>query len=187
MAETASAVTRLLHAWSAGEAGALERLVPRVYPELRRVARNHLRREARGQTLQPTALVNEIYLRLAEVSRLEWRDRAHFFALCSRLMRQILVDAARARRAAKRGGGAIRVTFDDRIDLSAPSDLLALDEALTALQEHDPRKSRVVELRFFGGLSLEEVAHVLDVSVGTVRRDWSLARAWLYRELGRRE
>lgn len=183
--EPSSEITELLQAWNAGDASALERLLPRVYAELRRVARNHLRREGRGLTLQPTALVNEAYLRLVRVNRLSWQDRAHFFAVCSRLMRQILVDAARARRFAKRGGGAVRVTLDERLPVAsiARPDVVALDEALKALEKVDPRKSRVVELRFFGGLSVEETAAVLAVSTDTISRDWKFARTWLYREL----
>ena len=184
MTEPSTDVTNLLQAWNAGDAGALERLVPRVYADLRRVARNHLRREPPGQTLQPTALVNEAYLRLVRIGRLTWQDRTHFFAMCSRVMRQILVAAARARRVAKRGGGAVRVTFDEALLPSgACPDVVALDEALKALEAIDPRKGRVVELRFFAGLSVEETAAVLGVSTDTVSRDWKFARTWLYREL----
>jgi RNA polymerase sigma-70 factor, ECF subfamily len=178
-------ITELLHAWTTGDESALGRLLPRIYAELRRVARNHLRREGPAQTLQPTALVNEAYLRLVRIRRLRWQDRAHFFAICSRLMRQILVDAARARRVAKRGGGAVQVTLDERL-LSSDAvrvDIAALDLALKALEDLDPRKSRVVELRFFAGLSVEETATVLDISTDTVSRDWKFSRTWLYREL----
>jgi RNA polymerase sigma factor (TIGR02999 family) len=180
-----SDVTKLLQAWNAGDQTALERLVPLVYAELQRVARNHLRRETPGLTLQPTALVHEAYLRLVQITDMTWQGRAHFFAMCSRLMRQILVDAGRARRVAKRGGGAIRVSLDE--DLLPPRsplpDVVALDDALRALEALDPRKCRVVELRFFTGLTLEETATVLDVSTDTVSRDWTFAKTWLSREL----
>jgi RNA polymerase sigma factor (TIGR02999 family) len=183
--EPSTTITGLLQAWNAGDADALERLVPLVYAELRRVARHHLRREAPGQTLQPTALVNEVYLRLVHIKRLSWQSRTHFFAMCSRLMRQILVDVARARRMGKRGGAAIRLTIDaDLLPAGAPlPDLVALDDALTALERADPRKCRVVELRFFAGLSTEETADVLGVSTDTVSRDWKFAKSWLFREL----
>lgn len=184
MTAPAPDITKLLHAWNAGDQSALERLLPIVYAELRRVAHNHLRREAPGHTLQPTALVNEAYMRLVAITRITWQDRAHFFALCSTLMRQILVDAARARRVAKRGGGAVRVTLDERLVPSDVStDALALDAALKALEQVDARKSRVVELRFFAGLSVDETAAVLDVSTDTVSRDWKFAKTWLLREL----
>ena len=149
------------------------------------MARNHLRHERKEQTLQPTALVNEAYLRLVRIKRLTWHDRAHFFALCSSLMRRILVDAARARRFAKRGGGAVRVTLEEDLLLSHPlrPDVVALDDALKALGDVDPRKARIVELRFFGGLSVEETAALLEVSTDTVSRDWKFAKTWLYREL----
>jgi RNA polymerase sigma-70 factor, ECF subfamily len=185
MTEPPSDITKLLQAWNTGDQRALERLLPLVYKELRRVAHNHLRREARGHTLQPTALVNEAYMRLVQIKRITWHGRAHFFALCSRLMRQILVDAARARRFAKRGGGAVQVTLDERIVPSNTlrTDAVALDDALKALAKVDPRKSRVVELRFFAGLSVEETAAVLEVSTDTVSRDWKFAKTWLLREL----
>jgi RNA polymerase sigma factor (TIGR02999 family) len=179
-----SDITKLLQAWNAGDQSALERLLPLVYRELRRVANNHLRREARGHTLQPTALVNEVYMRLVHINRMTWQDRAHFFAMCSRLMRQILVDAARARQVAKRGGGAVRVILDEkRFPAVASTDAVALDDALKALEKVHPRQSRVVELRFFAGLGVEETAAVLDVSTDTVSRDWKFAKAWLRREL----
>jgi RNA polymerase sigma factor (TIGR02999 family) len=182
--EPRSDLTKLLRAWNAGDQSALDRLLPLVYGELRRVAANHLRREARGHTLQPTALVNEAYLRLVRIKRMTLNDRAHFFALCSTLMRQILVDAARARRVAKRGGGAVRVTLDERLLSSDSStDAVALDDALKALEQVDERKSRVVELRFFAGLSVEETAAVLAVSTDTISRDWKFAKTWLRREL----
>ena len=177
-------VTKLLQAWNAGDQNALERLLPLVYAELRRVAHNQLRREKPGLTLQPTALVNEAYLRLVQITHMTWKSRAHFFAMCSRLMRQVLVDAARARRVAKRGGGVIRVSLDaDLLPARTAPDVLALDEALEALEALDPRKCRVVELRFFTGLSVEETAEALDVSTDTVSRDWTFAKSWLFREL----
>jgi RNA polymerase sigma factor (TIGR02999 family) len=183
-------VTGLLVAWGEGEKSALDRLLPLVYAELRRIARNRLRHERAEHTLQPTALVNEVYLRLVGVKGVAWQNRAQFFAICARLMRQVLVDAARAHRGAKRGGGAIRVMLDDahvRID-GPPAEVIALDDALHALARIDERKSRVVELRFFAGLDGEETAAVLGVSTDTVARDWKFAKTWLYRELrdGRR-
>jgi RNA polymerase sigma factor (TIGR02999 family) len=182
--EPSSDITKLLQAWNAGDQRALEQLLPLVYAELRRIARSRLRHEPRGNTLQPTALINEAYMRLVQIRRMTWQDRAHFFALCSTLMRQILVDAARARRSAKRGGGAVRVTFDENVFSSdTSSDAVALDDALQALEKIDWRKSRVVELRFFAGLSVEETAAVLDVSTDTVSRDWKFAKRWLLREL----
>jgi RNA polymerase sigma factor (TIGR02999 family) len=179
-------VTRLLLAWSGGDHGALERLVPLVHEELRRLARRHMAHERPGQTLQTTALVNEAYLRLVDVSRMKWQNRAHFLAMASRLMRRILVDIARAKHYQKRGGAALRVTFSEAMAITKDEchDLLALDDALEALAELDQRRSRVVELRYFGGLSIEETAVVLDVSAETVMRDWKLAKAWLLRELG---
>jgi len=183
--EPSSDVTQLLRAWNTGDEQALDRLLPIVYAELRAVAHNHLRRESPGQTLQPTALVNEVYLRLVRITRITWQDRAHFFAMCSRLMRQILVDAARGRRVAKRGGGAMPVALDDALvpAVTTLPDVVALDDALTALEKVDPRKCQVVELRFFAGLSVEEIATVLGVSTDTVSRDWRFARTWLFREL----
>jgi RNA polymerase sigma factor (TIGR02999 family) len=182
------AVTELLRAWSDGDESALERLVPLVEAELRRLARGYMGRERRGHTLQVTALVNEAFLRLTDARRLRWQDRAHFLGISARLMRRVLVDHARARGYHKRGGGAQQVTLNDAI-LGSPEsavdlvDLVALDRALEALAAFDARKSRVVELRFFGGLSLEEAADVLHVSADTVKRDWRLAKLWLLREL----
>ena len=177
-------VTGLLAAWGKGDQGALDRLLPLVYAELRRIARNRLRHERSDHTLQPTALVNEAYLRLVGIKRIAWQNRAQFFAICAQLMRQVLVDAARAHRGAKRGGGSVRVTFDEALVPveSAPADVIALDDALQALARVDERKSRVVELRFFGGLDGEETT-VLGVSTDTVSRDWKFAKTWLYREL----
>jgi len=179
----AADITRLLHAWRAGEDGAFERLVPLVYGELRRVAHARMRGQQAGHSLQTTALVHEAYLRLVDARDHNWQNRTHFFALCSQAMRQILVDAARARGAAKRGG--VRVPFEDWLAASPPPDidLLALDEALTRLAAEDPRQGQVVELRYFGGLSVEETAEVLGVSPQTVMRDWSAAKLWLVRAL----
>ena len=185
MAGAADDVTELLRAWSAGESGAADRLMPLVYGELRRRAAGYLRREQRGHTLQPTALVHEAYLRLVDQRRAVWQNRAQFFGVASQMMRRILVDRARARKMAKRSGRWARVTLDDVDKASQPKDVdvLDLDAALTRLAEFDPRKSRIAELRFFGGLSLEETGEVLQVSVATVERDWQAARAWLFKTL----
>src|SRR4029453_15620033 len=176
----------LLLAWQAGDQMALDKLLPAVQPELRRIARRHMAGERPGHVLQPTALVNEAYLRLTSAKEVQWQGRAHFFAVAAQVMRRILVDHARERARAKRGGGAFRMSLSDaeHLAMPRPPDVVALDDALNALEKFDRRKSKVIELRFFGGLSLQETADVLQVSVGTVRRDWSLARAWLYRELG---
>lgn len=181
----AADVTRLLHAWRAGEAGALERLAPLVYDELRRLAHARMRAEHAGRTLQTTALVNETYLRLVEARDVSCQDRSHFFALCAQAMRHILVDATRTRRAAKRGGAGERVPLVDDVAATPPPDvdLLALDEALTQLAEADPRKAKIVELRYFGGLSIEETAEALQVSRQTVIRDWAVAKLMLVRAL----
>lgn len=182
-----SDITKLLGAWKGGDRRALDRLLPVVYTELRRVAHRQLGRERKRQTLQPTALVNEAYLRLVQIRRIEWQNRAHFFGMCGRLMRQILVDAARARRSDKRGGGAVHVKFEDALAAfdARGVEVVALDEALKALEALDARKSRVVELRFFGGLSVEDTAATLGVSTDTILRDWKFAKAWLYQELRR--
>ncbi len=184
-------VTELLQAWSDGDQSALERLMPLVYAELHRLAKRYMRRERVGHTLQTSALVNEAYLRLVDAHSVRWQNRAHFFAVSAQTMRRILVDFARARQNLKRGQGAHQVTLDERLVVSPEGgpDLLALDEALARLAELNPRQSQVVELRYFGGLNEEEVAEVIKVSSRTVRTDWSLARAWLYRELepGRQE
>lgn len=174
-------VTQLLLAWRNGDATALERLIPLVQAELRRIARNHLRRERAGHTLQTSALVNEAYLRLIDAQQVAWQNRAHFFAISASLMRRVLVDMARERHARKRGGRAQQVLLDDAMLVArAPGeDLLAVDEALQALAQFDERKSRVVELRFFGGLTEAEIAEALQVAPETVRRDWRLAKAWL--------
>jgi RNA polymerase sigma-70 factor (ECF subfamily) len=179
------AVTELLRSWSDGDDGALERLMPLVEAELRRLARGYMGRERRGHTLQTTALVNEAFLRLTDARRIRWQDRAHFLGISARLMRRVLVDHARARGYRKRGGAALRVTLDEGLVASPDPalDILALDRALDALAAADLRKSRVIELRFFGGLSVEEAAEVLHVSPDTVKRDWRLAKLWLLREL----
>lgn len=179
-------VTSLLLAWSQGEQSALARLIPLVYAQLRQLAHRYMDRERPGHTLQTTALVNEAYLRLIDSSRVEWQDRAHFFAISAQLMRRILVDSARSRRYLKRGGKARQVSFDEALKISEEEspDLVALDEALTSLGSMDARKGKVVELRFFGGLTVEESAKVLKVSPETVMRDWKLAKAWLLRALG---
>ena len=180
-------VTALLLAWGNGDQGALDRLVPRVHDELRRIAQRAMARERDSHTLQPTALVNEVYLRLVDMKQVHWNDRAHFFALSARLMRRILVDLARSRGYQKRGGGAVMVCLDDTEPAVPvrPDEFVALDEALERLAQIDPRRGRVVELRFFGGLSVDETAEVLKISRHTVMRDWVLARTWLFRELRR--
>ncbi len=187
--DTASSaeITRLLRAWGGGDPAAMDELAPLVYGELRRMAHRYLRRENPGNTLQPTALVNEAYLRLVDVDNVRWEDRAHFFAVSAQMMRRILVDAARTRGAGKRGGGAVHLNLNESID-AVPDrgrELVSLDEALDALAQLDPRKARVVEMRFFGGLTVEETAEVLKISAPSVLRDWKLARAWLMRELSR--
>jgi RNA polymerase sigma factor (TIGR02999 family) len=183
-------ITLLLRRWQGGDRVALDQLMPVVHGELRRLARIHMRGERPGLTLQPTALVNEVYLRLAGLQAMDWRDRAHFFAMASRLMRRVLVDAARARDADKRGRSMVMLSIDEArvIDPSQDEepDVLALDEALTALEGADKRKARVVELRFFGGLTVEETAAVLDLSVETIARDWRFAKLWLRREITKR-
>lgn len=180
-----SETTRILRAWANGDAGALDRLTPRVYRELRRMAGNLMKNEAAGRSMQATALVHEAYLKLVEVENVDWRQRAHFFAIAAQVMRRILLDRARKRATAKRGGDALRVNLDEVPDLAGErgSQLIALDDALCRLSEVDPRKGKVVELRFFGGLTVEETAEVLKVSPETVMRDWRLARAWLLTEL----
>jgi RNA polymerase sigma factor (TIGR02999 family) len=180
-----SNLTQLLAAWSAGDESALAALTPLVHQELHRLAARHMAGERPGHILQATALVNEAYVRLVDWKEVRWQNRAHFFAMAAQIMRRVLVDVARTRNRAKRGKGQLHVSLSEAADMSAPQgvDLVALDDALKGLEALDVRQSRVVELRFFGGLSLEETAHVLGVSVATVRRDWSLARAWLYREL----
>lgn len=187
MAEPA-AVTTLLRAWRRGDQAAFERLTPLVYDELRRRARHYLRGERPNHTLRPTALVHEVYLRLVNLDQVDWQDRTHFFVLAARQMRRILVDSARAHRYQKRGGGAVSVTFDEALAVSQRDpDLIALDDALHLLAEKDDRKARVVELRFFGGLTNEEIAAALGISSDTVTRDWQMAKLWLRRELKRTE
>jgi RNA polymerase sigma factor (TIGR02999 family) len=179
-------VTGLLKAWSAGDQAALDRLVPLVYAELHRMARRQMRNEWAGNTLQTTALVNQAYLRLVDVKNAVWTDRVHFFAVSAQIMRRILVDVARSRASAKRGGPAPRLNLDEDLDASPQRtrELIDLDDSLQALQQMDPRKARVIELRFFGGLSVEETASVLKISPQSVMRDWKLAKAWLYRQIG---
>jgi RNA polymerase sigma-70 factor (ECF subfamily) len=178
-------ITRLLRAWSGGDQTALERLTPLIHQELHRAAHRYMMSEQPGHTLQTAALVNEVYVRLLDARDAGWQDRAHFFAICAQLMRNILVDHARSRQAIKRGGAATRVSLDDAavITPEPSSDLLAVDAALKKMAEFDARKSQVVELRFFGGLNIEETAEVLNVSTATVARDWKLAKAWLLQEL----
>ena len=193
MQTTSAEITRLLKAWGRGDRAALDRLTPLVYEELRRLARNYMRKEQRGHSLQATALVNEAFIRLVDGSVIDWQDRAHFFAVSARMMRRVLVDAARARGSAKRGGQAERVDHSTAVNLdqfpAAPADisaqLCALDDALNTLAAMDPRRAQVVELRYFGGLSVEETGRVLNISAQSVMRDWKLARAWLARELSR--
>jgi RNA polymerase sigma factor (TIGR02999 family) len=179
-------VTGLLLAWRAGDDAALARLTPLVHQELQRIARRCLRGERPGYSLPPTALVHEAYVRLVDAQQVNWQNRSHFLAMAAKLMRRVLVDAARSRNRQKRGGGAMQVSLSDGLlTTEQPYDLMTLDEALDALAAIDPRRSKVVELRFFGGLDVKETAVVLDVSPDTVMRDWKLARAWLRRELQR--
>jgi RNA polymerase sigma factor (TIGR02999 family) len=180
-----SETTRLLRAWADGDEQALEILIPRVYRELRRLAGRCLQNERPGQTLQVTDLVHEAYLHLADVSRLDWQHRNHFFAVSATLMRRILVDRARRRMAAKRGGRATGIDVEQALDVASkrPAEIVALDDALDALARMAPRKARIVELRFFGGLGVKETADVVGVSSDTVMRDWRLAKAWLLKEL----
>jgi RNA polymerase sigma factor (TIGR02999 family) len=182
-------ISKLLRAWSDGDQSALNGLTPIVYEELRRLAHRYMERERPGHTLQTTALVNEAYMRLVDYKRMQWQDRAHFFAVAAQVMRRILVDHARSHNI-KRGAGVQHVALDDVAVVSGDRtgdpgvDLVALDDALNALARLDPRKVQIIEMRFFGGLSVEETAEVLKVSPATVRRDWSIAKFWLYRELG---
>src|SRR5215469_4399137 len=178
-------VTQLLQAWCAGDEGALARLIPVVHGELRRIAGRRMPGESSGVTLQPTALVNELYLKLVDTTGVSFRDRTQFFGLAAQMMRRILVDAARARGASKRGGALAKMPLDERFFAAPEKDreIVALDDALNALAKEDARKARVVELRFFGGLGIEETGEVLGVSVQTVRRDWNFAQAWLMRAM----
>jgi RNA polymerase sigma factor (TIGR02999 family) len=181
-------VTQLLLAWNGGDRAALDRLIPLVYEELRRTAKRYMRRERAGHTLQTTALVNEVYLRLIDADSVRWQDRAHFFAIAAQLMRRILVDFARRRQQLKRGGDMHQVSLDEALAVVQDRgiDLVALDDALNALASLDQRQCQVVEMRFFGGLTEDEIAEVLNVSPRTVRNDWSMAKAWLLRELSNR-
>jgi RNA polymerase sigma factor (TIGR02999 family) len=178
-------LTQLLVAWGDGNQAALEKLMPLVYEELRRLAHNYMRREHPGHTLQTTALVNEAYFRLVDQKRMRWQNRAHFFAISAQLMRRILVDHARSHQYAKRGGGAHKVSLDEGAVVAQEqvADLIALDDALRSLAAIDERKSSIVELRFFGGLNIEETAEALKISPRTVMREWSMAKAWLYRTI----
>jgi len=178
-------VTQLLQRWSDGDEQALEKLTPVLYKELHRMAHRYMRQERPGHMLQTTALINEAYLRLVAWKNVRWQNRAHFFGISAQLMRKILVDFARSRNYAKRGAGASVITLEEFPDVSSDRarDILALDEALLRLATFDPRKSRIVELRFFGGLTLEETAEVLNVSSRTIRREWELAKVWLSREI----
>ena len=185
---SSSEITSLLKAWSSGDQAALARLAEQVYPELRLMARRYMKNERHADTLQATALVHEVYLRLIDGPRVKWQERAQFFAMAAQMMRRILVDAARARGAHKRGGNILKVNLDETAVLSRMPNrsLLSLDEALTAFSQVAPRQAKVVELRYFGGLTEEEIVATLKISPRTVRRDWDLAKAWLLRELSHR-
>jgi RNA polymerase sigma-70 factor, ECF subfamily len=188
MLEETISVTLLLKAWSGGNQEALRDLTSRVYPELRRMAAKYMRKERSGDSLQATALVHEVFLRLVEVDNVSWQDRAHFFAVSANMMRRILVDRARAKNMAKRGNVAVHVNLDDAPDIASDSrdrEMVAIDDALNELAEVDPRKAKVIELRFFGGLSVEETAEVLKISPQSVMRDWKMASAWLLAEVTR--
>ena len=180
-------ITDLLIGWSQGDKGTLDRLMPLVYNELRNVARHHLAAEDGRHTLESGALVNETYLRLVQQERVEWRNRAHFFAISARMMRRILVDHARQRRTEKRGGARPRLSLDQSLGLTEQKDLdvVALDDALSALSKLDPQQAHVIELRFFGGLTIEETSEALNISPATVTRDWVTAKAWLYDQINR--
>jgi len=182
---TSTNVTQLLVAWGKGDQHAFDALMPEVRKELHRLAAHYMAEEPPGHDLQPTALINEAYLRLVDWKNIQWADRAHFFGMAANMMRRVLVDYARSRDRLKRGGEAIQVSFTEAANVPVPqsTDVLALDKTLRELEKIDPRKSQIVEMRFFGGLSQEETAEALNVSVATVRRDWSLSRAWLAREL----
>jgi RNA polymerase sigma factor (TIGR02999 family) len=189
MASTPHNVTHLLVAWRQGDQAALAHLLPLVYDELRRLAQRYLQRERPDHTLQATALVHEAYLRLVDQRQAQWQNRAHFFGVAAQMMRRLLVDHARQQHAAKRGGAAPQLALDEALQVAdaRAADVVTLDEALTALAALDPQQSRIVELRFFGGLTIEETAEVVGVSPATIKRDWSMAKAWLYRELCQRE
>lgn len=185
MNETPNEITEQLIAWSNGDEAALDALIPAVYQELRRMADYYLRGENTGHSLQPTALVHEAYMRLIDQTKVEWQNRAHFFGVAAQMMRRILVDHAKSKHRVKRGGTTPKVSLDETVSLSSEraAELVALDDALKVLNEMDERKSRIVELRYFGGLTVDETAQVLGVSDKTVMRDWSLAKAWLYAQL----
>ncbi|HKX83969.1 MAG TPA: sigma-70 family RNA polymerase sigma factor [Pyrinomonadaceae bacterium] len=178
-------ITKLLLAWREGEPAALDRLMPIVYDELKRLASAYMRRQKPGHSLQTVDLVNEAYMRLIDSSRVNWQDRNHFYAIASQIMRRLLVDSARKRNSQKRGGGRAQITLDDNLEVAggAGTDIVALDEAMKRLAALNPRQSRIIELRYFGGLTEEETAEVLGLSSRTIRRDWTVARAWLFREL----
>ena len=185
MASSPDEITRMLIEWSNGEREALHKLIPLVYAEMRQIAGRVLRRERRDHTLQPTALVHEAYLRLVDQRNVNWQNRAHFFAIAAQAMRRIVVDHARRHNALKRGGDNLKVELEAALALPGAKDLdvVKLDDALVALAAFDPQQSRIVELRFFGGLSIEETAEVIGISPATVKRDWSMAKAWLHREM----
>ena len=189
MSSSSKEITELLVAWRNGDRAALDKLTPLVYGELHRLAHQYMRKERPGHTLQTSALLNEAFVRLVDQRDVQWRNRAHFFGIAAQMMRRILVDYARSRHYAKRGGGGQRVSLDEAMLASEAraAEVVALDEALTALSDVDQRKSQIVELRFFGGLSIDETSEVLGVSPGTVKRDWTLAKAWLHREINRQD
>ena len=189
MTQNSHEVTQLLIAWSNGDKAALNKLMPLIYHELRQLARHYMNRERPGHTLQTTALVNEAYVRLVNRKGVHWQNRAHFFAIAAQLMRTILVDHARSHAYAKRGGGAHKIALDDAMVVSQKraAEVVALDDALKRLNEIDPQQSKIVEMKFFGGLTIEETAEVLGLSPATIKREWSSAKAWLYHELSRNE
>lgn len=180
-------ITQLLLAWGEGDEMALERLMPFVYSELKKLAGYHMKNQKPGHTLQATALVNEAYVRLIDSSRVRWQNRAHFFAMSSQLMRRVLIDFARAKNSKKRGGDEIQVTYDEMLPVAVKkeNELLALDDALNRLEELSPRQAKIVEMKYFGGLTEEEIGTAMDISARTVRREWSAARAWLYLDLSK--
>ena len=189
MAQDSHEVTQLLIQWSNGDKAALDKLMPLIYGELRQLARHYMKSERSGHTLQTTALVNEAYLRLINRKQVQWQNRAHFFAIAAQLMRSILVDHARSHAYAKRGGGARKIALDDAMAVSQQraTEVVALDDALKRLAEIDPQQSRIVEMKFFGGLTIEETAEVLGLSPATIKREWRTAKAWLYHELSQNE
>jgi RNA polymerase sigma factor (TIGR02999 family) len=189
MSSSSKEITELLVAWRNGDRAALDKLTPLVYGELHRLAHQYMRKERPGHTLQTSALLNEAFVRLVDQRDVQWRNRAHFFGIAAQMMRRILVDYARSRHYAKRGGGGQRVSLDEGMLASEAraAEVVSLDDALTALADVDERKSQIVELRFFGGLSIEEAAEVLGVSPGTVKRDWTLAKAWLHRQISKQD